>query len=93
MPDPIEVYYRNCFSTGSGRIVLKNILMEAKLFDTIETPEEMAVENFVKIMLHKMGHYGDIRSNEMLIENLFNIPIRKEDSWLKQLRRKLRRKK
>jgi hypothetical protein len=93
VPDSIEVFYRNCFGTGSGRIVLKNILIEAKLFDTIETPEEMAVENFAKMILHKMGEYGDIRQNEMLIDRLFNIPRKEKTGWLKRLKRRLRKKK
>ena len=92
MTDPIEVYYRNCFGTGSGKIVLKNILMEARLFEQNTTPEQQAVENFVKTILHKMGEYGDVRRNEMLIDRLFDLRIRKEDSWLKRLKRKIRRK-
>ena len=89
MTDPIEVYYRNCFGTGSGKIVLKNILMEAKLFEQIETSEEMAVENFAKTILHKMGEYGDVRRNEMLIDRLFNIPRKESIGWLRRLKRKL----
>ncbi|MHC4639173.1 MAG: hypothetical protein ACYTBV_16980, partial [Planctomycetota bacterium] len=83
MLDPMEVYYRQCFGTGSGKIVLKNILMEAKLFDQIDTPEEMAVENFAKMILHKMGEYGDVKRNERLIERLFVIPRKEETGWLK----------
>jgi hypothetical protein len=86
--DPMEVYYRNCFGTGSGKIVLKNLLIEAGLFEQLETPEQMAVENFAKTILHKMGEYGDIKRNETIIDRLFNLPVRKEDSWLKRLKRK-----
>jgi hypothetical protein len=93
MPDSMEVYYRQCFGTGSGKIVLKNILMEAKLFDQIETPEEMAVENFAKMILHKMGEYGDVRRNERLIERLFIIPRKEETGWLKRNLKKKKRKK
>lgn len=93
MPDPMEIYYRQCFGTGSGKLVLKNLLMEAGLFDELHTPEEQAVENFAKRILQTMGTYGDVtkghmEENEILMENLFNLPIRKEDSWL---RRKLKR--
>ncbi len=91
MTDPIEIYYRNCFGTGSGKIVLKNILMEAKLFEQINTPEEMAVENFVKTILHKMGEYGDVRRNETIIDRLFNLPRKEETGWLKRLKRKIQK--
>ena len=83
-PDPIEIYYRQCFGTGSGKIVLKNLLMEAGLFDQLETSEELAVENFAKTILHKMGEYGDARRNETLIEELFNIPRKEKIGWLKR---------
>ncbi len=91
MTDPIEIYYRNCFGTGSGKIVLKNILMEATLFEQINTPEEMAVENFVKTILHKMGEYGDVRRNETIIDRLFNLPRKEETGWLKRLKRKIQK--
>jgi hypothetical protein len=88
-PDPIEIYYRNCFGTGSGKVVLKNLLMEARLFEQNETSEQQAVENFAKTILHKMGEYGDTRMNEKLIDRLFNIPKRKEKiGWLQKLKRK-----
>ena len=91
-PDSIETYYRNCFGTGSGKIVLKNILLEAKLFEEINTPEEMAVENFVKTILHKMGEYGDVRRNETIIDRLFNLPRKEETGWLKRKLQSLRKK-
>jgi hypothetical protein len=93
MLDPMEVYYRQCFGTGSGKIVLKNILMEAKLFDQIDTPEEMAVENFAKMILHKMGEYGDVKRNERLIERLFVIPRKEETGWLKRKLQSLKKRK
>ena len=93
MTDPIEIYYRNCFGTGSGKIVLKNILMEAKLFEQINTPEEMAVENFAKTILHKMGEYGDVRRNETIIDRLFDIPRKERTGWLKRLKRKIQKRK
>lgn len=93
MIDSIETYYRNCFGTGSGKIVLKNILLEAKLFDQITTPEEMAVENFAKTILHKMGEYGDVRRNETIIDRLFNIPRKEEAGWLKRKLQSLKKRK
>ena len=90
MSDETAAHYRNCFNTGSGRFVLLNILEEAGFFKDLETTEEMAVENFAKMILHKLGIYGDVRNNAMVINRMFDIPIRKEKTgWLK---RKLRRK-
>lgn len=82
--DPIEIYYRNCFGTGSGKVVLKNLLIEARLFEQNETPEQQAVENFAKTILHKMGEYGDVRQNENIIERLFNIPRKEKTGWLRK---------
>lgn len=89
-PDPIEIYYRNCFGTGSGKIVLKNLLMEARLFEQNETPEQQAVENFAKTILYKMGEYGDNKVNENLIERLFNIPRKEKTGWLRKIKRLLK---
>jgi hypothetical protein len=73
--------------TGVGRAVLKWILIEAGLFRTLETTEEIAVENFAKKLLNRMGAY-----DAKMVDKIFNItPTRKEKTgWL---RRKLKRKK
>ena len=47
--------YRVCFNTPDGKRVLANLLMEAKFFEYTKTPEEQAVENFVKTILTKTG--------------------------------------
>ncbi len=55
--DNTVVDYRRCFSTDAGKRVLSNMLLEAKFFDFTTTPEEQAVENFVKVILTKCGSY------------------------------------
>ena len=55
--DHTVVAYRQCFSTDAGKQVLANMLMEAKFFDYTTTPEEQAVENFMKTVLTKCGSY------------------------------------
>ena len=49
--------YRECFSTDSGQRVLANMLTEGGFFKYLETPEEQAVENFLKTILNKCGAY------------------------------------
>ena len=48
--------YRTCFSTDAGRRVLSNILITGGYFDTDLTTEgELAVQNFVKRIVKKLG--------------------------------------
>ena len=48
--------YRTFFVNDSGKRVLAELLTDAGLFDTdLSTPEEIAVENYAKKILHKMG--------------------------------------
>lgn len=55
--DTTEIDYRRCFSSDAGKRVLANMMLEAKFFDYTHTPEEQAVENFVKTILTKCGSY------------------------------------
>lgn len=67
-------YYRQCFMSESGRRVLANMLIEAKFFEYTTTPEEQAVENFIKTVLTKCGVYR-IDNVDTYIENLLNLPF------------------
>ena len=49
--------YRQCFKTDVGKRVLANMMVEAGWFGYNKTPEEQAVENFVKTILCKCGFY------------------------------------
>ena len=49
--------FRQTFSTGNGRRTLANIMTEAKMFNYVDTPEEVAVQNFVKDILWKAECY------------------------------------
>ncbi len=68
-------YYRVCFSTESGKKVLANLLIEARFFEYTHTPEEQAVENFVKTILTKMGGY-DIKNAGSYIEGFLGLPYK-----------------
>lgn len=72
--DHTVVDYKTCFSTDAGRRVLGNILVEAKFFEYTTTPEEQAVENFVKTILSKCGVYY-IGNIDEYIRNLMNMKM------------------
>jgi hypothetical protein len=49
---------RLCFlGSGAGKRTLANMLTEARFFAVAHTPEEQAVENFVKVILGWTGSY------------------------------------
>ncbi len=72
--DHTVVAYRQCFSTDAGKQVLGNILVEARFFDYTTTPEEQAVENFVKTILHKAGLYS-VENIDEYVRELFNLKL------------------
>ena len=49
--------YRTFLSSDTGQRVLANMLTEGKFFAICHTPEEQAVQNFLKIILSKTGSY------------------------------------
>lgn len=78
MDNELLIAYRQCLSTGSGRIVLNDLLIEAGYFDDdLKTIEEIAVENFVKKILHKMGVYDkdDLSQQSRFVDGLFQLPF------------------
>ncbi len=70
--DNTVVDYRRCFSTDVGQRVLGNILVEAHFFEYTTTPEEQAVENFVKTILTKTGLYS-IKNIDEYMQKLFTL--------------------
>lgn len=49
---------RTCFlGSDAGKRTLANMLTEAKFFSLTHTPEEQAVENFIKIILGWTGGF------------------------------------
>ena len=72
--DHTVVAYRQCFSTDAGKQVLANMLIEAKFFDYITTPEEQAVENFMKTVLTKCGSYN-VDNIDEYVRNLMNMKM------------------
>lgn len=70
-------YYRRCFGTAEGKMVLANMLLEAGFFKQNKSYEELAVENFMKIVLTKTGlFYGTKGFENTFVDKLFELPIR-----------------
>jgi len=78
MKNQLRIDYRTCFSGGSGKMVLTDLLMEAGFFDDdLKTTEELAVENFAKKILHKMGVYDkkDLSQQVRFVDKLLELPV------------------
>ena len=59
MDDLTLEYYRATFSTDSGKKVLAHLLADMGFWDsTIGTPEEIAVVNYAKKILMRIGVIG-----------------------------------
>ncbi len=78
--------YRTCFGTDAGKRTLGNILIDGGYFDTdLKTEGEIAVQNFVKGMIEKLGIDGP-KVVDSYVQKLFELPNKvkgtngKEDS-------------
>jgi hypothetical protein len=76
--------YRTCFSTDAGQRVLGEILIDGGYFDTdLKTESEIAVENFVKMILKKILD-GNPEKNQIceppavggFVRKLFELPVK-----------------
>jgi len=74
-PNYTQMDYRNCFSTDVGKRVLGHLLLEAGFFDSDLSPEEVAVENFMKNVLKRMGVYDDPEKMTQVVNGLINVNI------------------
>ncbi len=73
-----KVDYRVCFSTDAGKRVLADMLSEAGFFTQLITPEQQAVENFMKCVLSSAGmcpvETDKLKIDEYVV-NLLNMRI------------------
>ncbi len=70
------LYYRTCFGTEAGKKVLGDILIQSGYFDLdLETPEEIAIQNFGKYIVHNLG-VNSVDNVDTYVQNLFNLPRR-----------------
>jgi hypothetical protein len=61
----INTQFRQCFMTDSGKFVLGYLLKESGFFDAdITNPEQIAIQNFIKIIL----------KNCLIVDTEFKIP-------------------
>ena len=68
--------YRTCFSTDAGKRVLTDILIQSGYFDTNLTTEgEIAVQNFAKRIIKKLGIGDTPQKADEYVNNLFNLRI------------------
>ena len=75
MSDPTQRICRSFFMSAEGKEVLAHMLRNAKFFDYITTPEEQAVENFVKEILSDIGVWNMDNANSF-VELLTNLPVK-----------------
>ncbi len=68
------VAYRACFGSAPGKKVLSNMLAEAHFFEFAKTPEEQAVENFMKKVLCNMGIWS-LENSDDFVDLLMNLPV------------------
>ncbi len=68
--------YRTCFSTDAGRRVLADILINSGYFDTnLSTEGEIAVQNFAKRIIKKLGIGDTPQKADEYVNNLFNLRV------------------
>ena len=73
MPDEDRDCLRRCFSTPDGRRVLGMLLIELGFFDQNKTPEQMALTNFAKSLLRRIGFTDKPQKIDTLVNKLFEI--------------------
>ena len=77
--DETMVAYRTCFGTDSGKRVLGQILMDSGYFDAdIKTEGEIAVQNFAKGIVKKLGICNDPKDVGFYVQKLFELPSKQE---------------
>lgn len=68
------ITYRTCFLTDPGRRVLGDLLIQGGYFDTdLKTTEELAVLNFVKMIIKKMGICVTPQNVSQYVDRLMEI--------------------
>ena len=73
-PDSQTVSYRQCFTSDAGRWTLGDILINGGYFDTdLKTEGEIAVQNFVKRIVKKLGICSTPESISEYINKLFEL--------------------
>lgn len=76
--DENEIYeqrrLRECFSSDSGQAALGLLLLDSGYYDDNLAPEDVAVENFMKRILKKMG-INTTDNVRQMIRHMMELPI------------------
>ncbi len=68
--------YRMCFMTDAGRRVLGDLLIQAGYFDTdLSTDGEIAVQNYAKRIVKKLGICDTPEKVTEYVNGLFNLKV------------------
>ena len=79
---------RSVFSTPQGQRALALLLTDAGYFDVdVKEPDEIAVQNYFKRLLHRMGVYG-VDNIEGYVGKLFELPISGESNGHDKVRKR-----
>jgi len=79
MIDKTQIVFRSVFGSAEGRKTLGLLLIDLGFFDEAETPEQVALRNFAKRLLNKLGIFELYNVNKF-VDKLFEIPIEEQDN-------------
>jgi hypothetical protein len=72
-------HYRTCFSTSSGKVVLKHMLYEMRLFNddiTADDHDSRVLRNYASTIIERLGCSDDTDATlEAIITAILNLPI------------------
>jgi len=76
----LRQHYRNCFSSSSGKIVLKHMLYECRLFNNdiaVDDHEGRVLRNYANTIIERLGcsDNADI-TLEAIITAILELPIK-----------------
>lgn len=72
MIDQAQLVYRSVFSSAEGRKVLGMLLIDLGFFDEADTPEQVALRNFAKRLLNRLGLF-ELENVGKFVDKLFEI--------------------
>lgn len=65
----LQRYFREVFSSPKGKVVLNVILTDLNYFDTCKDTEDMALNNYAKVLLsERLGLKDTVKITDLLLE-------------------------
>lgn len=75
----LRQHYRNCFSSPSGKVVLKHMLYEMRLFNddiTAEDQDSRVMRNYASTIIERLGCADDTDATlNAIIDAIINLPM------------------